>query len=141
MSYTKEFSDRISVPDYLLTPPWQDVSWHNDVCPRFENEEIRLAIWVDYDDPADREFDDWRKFTVNELVLRSNDLPVLEEETLFETDDSKKLLEWLELYSVKYFLERTIAAVNDLSKPYEALADELISAMQLITDHMEDLKN
>lgn len=60
-------------PDYNLTtlPPipadWIDVSHGNDVCPAFTTPDDRWIIWVDYADPAAREFDDCRRYTVRPL--------------------------------------------------------------------------
>ena len=46
MSYAKEFNHlEYNVPDFLLqNPVWEDVSWHNDVCPRWENYTLMLAV-------------------------------------------------------------------------------------------------
>lgn len=56
-------------PDYDLTtlPPipadWQDTSWGNDIAPSFDAlasddpaDSDRLRVWVDYADPAQRQF-------------------------------------------------------------------------------------
>lgn len=32
-----------------------DSSWHNDVSPSFEHEALDLKLWIDAEDPADRE--------------------------------------------------------------------------------------
>lgn len=140
MSYVKEFNaSRITVPSFLLGPGWEDVSWHNDVCPRFENEELLLAVWVDYDDPDERKQDDWKKYTVCGFILHANDAPTLSEEDLFATEDADALETWLSLYAVNQHLDRAHDELCRLEKPDMALADELASLRQLVKEHMEDV--
>ena len=42
--------------DFILPKGFEDVSWHNDAMPRFENEKLGLRIWADYTDPKDSEW-------------------------------------------------------------------------------------
>lgn len=47
---------------------WVDESWHNNVCPSFiatEADGRALTVWIDYPDPAQREFPDSRRFSVS----------------------------------------------------------------------------
>lgn len=50
-----EFTDypADSMPD--LPAGWVDSSWHNDVCPSFENTALGLVLYVDHPDPNERE--------------------------------------------------------------------------------------
>jgi hypothetical protein len=67
-------------PDFAaeFMPPavagWEDTSWHNDVCPSFiasrarpENERDSLSVWIDYADPAQREFPQGGRFTAHRM--------------------------------------------------------------------------
>jgi hypothetical protein len=56
-NYMTEFPDF----DYTITMPdgWQDVSWHNDVCPSFEKTfgNVTYKIFCDFANPQRREVD------------------------------------------------------------------------------------
>lgn len=66
MTYQIEFPD-YPVADMPSIPAgFVDVSWHNDACLSFMNEERRLVIWCDFADPAMREYgDDHPRFSLN----------------------------------------------------------------------------
>jgi hypothetical protein len=57
-------------PDYddTLTLPnaWQDISWHNDVCPSFESRtgQNAFVIFCDYKNPDKREIQNAPRFVV-----------------------------------------------------------------------------
>lgn len=55
MSYQTEFPDFKPADMPAIPAGFADSSWHNDACPRFENEQLGLTLWVDYLDPAERE--------------------------------------------------------------------------------------
>jgi hypothetical protein len=77
------------IPQELRQGNWrgfEDQSWHNDVCPHWENKEYKLAIWVDAVDAQKREWPmEAYRFAVikvddpemssdkDELLLQSND--------------------------------------------------------------------
>jgi len=44
---------------------FEDVSFHNDICPHFVSDPLELEIWVDYLDKDKREFPDWPRFRVS----------------------------------------------------------------------------
>ena len=54
-------SFKVEFPDYpagdLPTLPagFVDQSWHNDACPSFVNEALKVQLYIDYLDPAMRE--------------------------------------------------------------------------------------
>ena len=54
-SLTRSFSNFgiASLPS--IPEGFVDASWHNDMCPSFVNEAANLRLWVDYENPADRE--------------------------------------------------------------------------------------
>lgn len=50
---------------------WEDVSWHNDAMARAQYDLVKgnddgpaLALWVDFDDPHSREWDEAKKYTL-----------------------------------------------------------------------------
>lgn len=149
MSYTKEFDEaRMTVPDFLFQPEWKDVSWHNDACASWHNHRLLLCVWVDYDDPAEREMNEylasgeWKKFNVSCLIRHGeDDYTVLEEAAdLFSTEDAEKLEQWLRLYEAREYVEHALDVLNDAPKPDECVADELAAAFAHLNQHMEDLK-
>ena len=124
MGYAKEFNAAdYEVPSFLQTAYWQDVSWHNDVSPRFENTELMLAVWVETTDPEKREYDDWKQYTVIKIIDTS-DGTVLEDESCFETDSIDELQEWLHKYSVKETLLDAFSTASLHSCTHD-IADEL----------------
>lgn len=151
MGYSKEFdATRITVPDFLLSEPWVDFSWHNDVCPRFHNDELGFAVWVDFDDPAERELNTidgpfeeniWKKFTVVRLIPRVNDVSDLADDLSYSTEEVEKLEQWLALVEALQFAERALDAVNSAPKADPVLADDLTTIVAQITEHMNDLND
>jgi hypothetical protein len=75
MTYLTEFPDFTDMP--AIPAGFEDTSWHNDACPRFENAALGLALWCDYADAADREHADGKRFL----------LCTVDDETLLATDD------------------------------------------------------
>lgn len=72
MTYITEFptfppADMISLP-----VGWADISWGNETCPCFENEDLGLRLWVDFKNPSLRMFEcprfTLRDFESNELL-------------------------------------------------------------------------
>ena len=94
MSYMTQFTVNeerpLTVPEFLLKAPWEDVSWGNDAMPRFESEAHMLAVWVDYDNPEDREYEEGSKFTVIQLFGNPGELQ-LGEDVALSTDDQTEL--------------------------------------------------
>ena len=89
----------LSVPEYLLHQPWEDVSWGNEVCPRFINPSLAISVWVDYDLQEDRELShtDWRKFTVNSILDIEED--ILADESMFSAEDPVELENFILAYA------------------------------------------
>ena len=124
MGYAKEFNaaDYV-IPSFLQTAYWHDVSWHNDIAPRFENYELLLAVWVETADQADREYADWKQYTVVKIRDISGGT-TLEDESSFETDNADELHEWLHKYAVKEDLLKAFATASLYSCTHD-IADEL----------------
>lgn len=52
MTYATEFPAFASADMPALPAGWDDVSWCNDLMPRFINEDLSLGLWIDHSDPA-----------------------------------------------------------------------------------------
>ena len=62
MRYAIEFPDfpADAIPAELLSADWEDVSFRHELCPVFMSTQVstdgvRVFVWVDYPNPADRE--------------------------------------------------------------------------------------
>ena len=131
MRYAKEFNyEDYAVPAFLNTGNWEDVSWHNDICPRWENKELGIAIWVDCIVPEAREFEDWKQYTVVGIKLRQNDTPELDDDSLFETDDSIALEAWVNLHATKLCLEEALDLVEGQQSPIRDLSSAITIALE-----------
>lgn len=80
--FRKEFPgfDPATMP--ALPEGFVDISWHNDACPSFFDPKAGLRLFVDYEDPAERELTRGFRFSLHtcdeagdflEPVLDSND--------------------------------------------------------------------
>lgn len=76
-------------PDWSFEHPiptgFEDESWHNDTCPRFTSEALRLDLWIDYEDEGDRELTGDR-FGLYPLIRTPYPLPGGGEGIEWETD-------------------------------------------------------
>ncbi len=69
----RHFTIATEFPDFdastlpLIPAGWTDASWANDCCPCFETADKRWVVWIDYADPARREFADARRYTARPL--------------------------------------------------------------------------
>lgn len=84
-NYKEAFPD-FGEMDVALPGHFQDMSWSNEACPCFHSAEARVFLYVDYADPAKREFPEMERFG---LLMASEDGQHLEEESrhLLHTDD------------------------------------------------------
>jgi hypothetical protein len=106
----------LTVPErFLDTDNWKDESWGNETSPRFTNQEFSICIWVDYDNPADREIDDSKKFTVVELL---DDEGHSGDNSLLETDDENEVFDFITKRDVE---QQLVIAIDALT----CLADKL----------------
>jgi len=140
MGYAKQFDFiKFVVPAFLQTIEWQDVSWGNDACPRFENEDLCIAVWVAEHEPEDREIDDMKEYTVCRLILHKNDCPTLEDDDLFSTDSINKLLEWIELEKSIQTIEHCITVFNNMTTPIEECQDSLVTCLTRLQEMQKEL--
>jgi len=52
MTFATEFPAYSTADMPSLPAGWEDVSWHNDLMPRFINPDLGLGLWIDHSDPA-----------------------------------------------------------------------------------------
>lgn len=78
--WEKEFPDFPASDIPAIPEGFEDVSWHNDSCPSFLNEAAGLIIFVEREDPEEREFTEVTRFNLcgwdqgtAELLLGSED--------------------------------------------------------------------
>lgn len=138
MGYAKEFNhENYTIPEFISkNSDWKDVSWHNETSPRFENEEIGLAVWVDCDNPELREFDDWKRITIVRVVAEDRGCLILADDIYYSTDDDKDAERWIRLFQVKTAVEAAQYHMNQLETPIEDLSDELATARAILEVQM-----
>ena len=90
MSYQTEFSDFPAADMPAIPAGFTDESWHNDACPRFDNAELGLTLWIDFLNPAERETAGGTRF----ILCSGDDKP--DSETI-ESDDIADINEAIEL--------------------------------------------
>ena len=71
MSYLTEFPDYDSTPlmlDWKGASTWADTSWHNDVCPSAESDDLipgyQVRVFSDYEQSDEREMKGLPRFAV-----------------------------------------------------------------------------
>lgn len=48
---------KYKVPHFItIETGWEDISWHNDSCPRFFNSELGVILCIETNNPEDREY-------------------------------------------------------------------------------------
>lgn len=101
MGYKSEFNDfDWDLPESLLSHlGWHDTSWHNDAMPSWElgaTERPRFRIWFNHKRPELREIEGAPLIAVYAYKVNSPDLyEELEDEPLLETDEPRRLVEWV----------------------------------------------
>ena len=140
MSYAKEFDfENYNVPNCLINSDWEDVSWHNDVCPRWENYKLMIAVWVERMDCEQRELEDQKQYTVCEILSHGGDDYYLADGTLFSTEYEDVLEQWLWLYYAKCQLEYASSAFCSMDEPIEELQDGIATLLAKTDEAMDSL--
>lgn len=62
--YLQAFPDFDPATLPAIPADWQDISWRQDCCPRFDAG-AGISVFVDYLNPAEREFPDTNRFCVS----------------------------------------------------------------------------
>ena len=93
-NYKEAFPD-FGELDVALPGHLEDMSWSNEPCPCFHSAEARVFLYVDYADPAKREYPEMERFG---LQAASEDGQHLDDESrhLLNTDDFALVLERIE---------------------------------------------
>ena len=61
---------KYTIPAFIAeSPDWEDISWHNDVCPRFLNCELGLELFIAADKEIDRESDMEYRFSLHSVSI------------------------------------------------------------------------
>jgi hypothetical protein len=63
-SYATHFPDFPADDMPAIPASFVDVSWHNDASPCFVSDTLGLELWVDYADPAKREYPGFPRYRV-----------------------------------------------------------------------------
>lgn len=102
MSYRMEFGFDFNLGfDPADYPQLIDKSWHNDVCPSFyfRVDEKYFVLWVDFENPSQREYDIARYVVISAENLGCDETPdiVCGENgiEIFRTDDASSLAIYL----------------------------------------------
>lgn len=123
-TYTNQFDLDLYpcyIPHFILSN-CVDRSWGNETCPHFENEELMLCFWIDFDNPTHRELES-PKYTVVEVLNFEAD--TLAEKILLETDNEEELITFCREYQLHKAMDRAafeLAAV--LEGLYKLPADD-----------------
>lgn len=98
MSYKEEFDEKkYSIPRFITEENgWTDESWHNDVCPRFVNNKLKLGLWVYPNDPKRRDGD--KRLSLH-LYDEDTDLSY----NLLDTDRASHLALYLRNFHMHYY--------------------------------------
>lgn len=76
--------------DVTIPSDWSDTSYHNDVCPSYRKSfpsGRSLRIWVDFADPARREYPNSPRFTVQSMNADEEFM-----DDIVQTDDWEEVL-------------------------------------------------
>jgi len=55
MTYREQFPDYPPKAFPPIPEGFEDCSWHNNACPCLVSDVYQMTIWLDYEDPAQRE--------------------------------------------------------------------------------------
>lgn len=105
-NYRKEFPDYPEADMPAIPAGFEDTSWHNDVCPTIGSDSLRLSIFIDYADVAQRELGaDTDRFIVLQLDA---DGCYTGEQPLVATDDWNEVLAFIAISEAA-----TLPTIND----------------------------
>ncbi len=61
---------KYTIPAFIAeSPDWEDISWHNDACPRFLNTKLKLELFIEADEEANRECESDYRFALHSVVV------------------------------------------------------------------------
>lgn len=99
MSYHTQFPDYPVDAMPAIPPTFEDVSWHNDMCPCFVSDALGLELWIDYPDREQREHPTHARFEVSTrryggAYLQTDDWRAVERWIAFGTLTAAQLNVW-----------------------------------------------
>jgi hypothetical protein len=93
MTFQTEFPDFPAADMPAIPAGFVDSSWCNDACPTIQSEALRLSIFIDYADPAQRELgEDTDRFLVLQLDAEGS---YTGDEPLVATNDWSEVLAFI----------------------------------------------
>lgn len=100
----KEFPDFDQATLPTIPAGFEDISWHNDACPSFEHKGLGLHLFVDYEDPEEREMASPVRFRVDQLELVRYDTEDGEQEHWQWPEDGRDTLiaegdDWMAIFA------------------------------------------
>ncbi|GIU15346.1 hypothetical protein TUM4261_32150 [Shewanella sp. c952] len=107
--YKQEFGQQFELGFDLTQYPWLvDKSWHNDVSPSFylKTPTGFMVLWVDYEDPKQREDSEQDRYVVMTAVNSGTD----ESPEVYHDEDSEKIYSSEEFISLNTLLSRLITS-------------------------------
>lgn len=116
-----------------LPPGFVDISWHNDACPNFHNAALGLCVFVDYLNPAMRDYPDTERFTLYRVDENS-----VTAETILNSDCWQDILAAIELES---FTGKSTDSLSDMYGDWLARNgfDDSLPVADLIHAHGAEL--
>ena len=91
-TWQSEFPDFTDMP--AIPENWDDISWHNDICPSFADATGNFLLFVDYADVNKREFQGEKRFA----VYHCDESGLCDEpQARFASDDWNVMLVYLEM--------------------------------------------
>lgn len=129
-TFRTEFPDFDPATLPAIPDGFTDISWHNEACPCFTSG--YLNIWTDYADPAQREWEGTKRFSVvacDETGAGEDDFPIL------ATDDWAEVVAFLQTQMTSALPPALHEPITDLASGRRWL--DALSAAGL-TFHLED---
>jgi hypothetical protein len=129
MTYRTEFGNYPIHDMPTLPEGFTDASWGNDVCPHFDHAALRISVWIDYPDKAQREYPDVKRFSVHSIDAEGDC-----GEMLFESDVWTLVLEFIQDTArdrmIAEYSDWNHAQGLDLGSADEHLFDESLTEAQ-----------
>jgi hypothetical protein len=88
MTYRTEFPGFV-LGNIEIPAGFVDQSWKNDACPSWQNDFLRLRLWIDFEKPEERDADGARRFLLQTITRWDDDSP----ETIYDGDKYATVLE------------------------------------------------
>lgn len=124
---TRETFKPKDIPAVKMPKGFEDSTWHNDICPSMLNEDLNARIWVEHNDPKNREVPKYPQFALTNGIQATY-------EVFKETDDYEEILKELK------FLREYTKLANEFSKVLREWLTEQEMEIVRERNHEEELK-